>query len=611
MEGVAKIYKINFIQEKMKKGIFIKMKKKILIAAAAFMLAATAATAQSNFVKVSYPNDDKVLVISGNTGEKERVTVRVIALGEDGEEFVSEGNLKLDITKTDVLDNPGLLDYFHAGYSDDAGNYSFTYKTEAESGYLLVTVTAADGEQETVAYEYYSPEFAAEKLGILNEYIINEETDNISSFIKRYAKPLAVDNDYFNNEDDSVYYENIGELLIKGGEIGNKEELKETLRVATARLYAENADEDDVEKMLEDFSEFKIADEVIFKETFKNTITDEVKEKIIKDFSKIDVLTDEEFKEQIEEIIFLGSINYSAWGKIQAVLEENMDLFSSSVESAYNSLSSTKKSNVAKALAKLVQKDEYDSIEDIEADFDDAIDEEKNKKTTTSGGGGGGGGSSSALPATGSSVGSTSKTEQNKEPDKEQQNNTVDTPDEEVKTFADLVKTEWARDAVESLAKRGIISGRSETEFAPDAQIKREEFLAIVVRAFGLMDESAECNFDDVPSDAWYYTAVASAYKAGITKGQSETLFGTGNFITRQDMCVLAMKAAQIAGVTLEEGVLAFEDSDSVSEYAKSYVAAMSNAGIVNGVGSNTFAPKNTANRASAAKIVYELMKLM
>ena len=583
------------------------MSKKFLIAAVAFILSCTSASANSNFVKVSYPEDNKVLVISGNTGEKEKVTVRVLALGEEGEDFVKEGDLKLDITTTDVKDNPGFLDYFHVTTTDDEGNYSFNYKTEGASGYFLITVATEDGEQETIAYEYYSPEFAAEKIAELNDYINKEETDNITAFIKRYAKPLAVDNDYLNDEQNAAYFEKIGELIAESGEVSDKVELREIVRVATARLYAENAELADVEKMLADFSEFELSGEVIFNKTFTSTLTSEAKKKIVKDFAKIDALTDEDFKEQVKEIILLGAVNYSAWGKIQAVIEENEDEFSNSAMSDYKSLSSTKQSNVAKVLAKNVEKSKYEDFSDIDADFDDAVTEEKNKKTTTTGGGGGGGGgsSSSYMPATGSAVGATTNTETVEKTEEKQPSDNTE------KTFTDLVKTEWAREAVESLAEKGIVSGRSETEFAPDAQIKREEFLAIVVRAFGLMDESAECSFEDVPDNAWYYGAVASAYKAGITKGQSETMFGTGSLITRQDMCVLAMKAAECAGVTLPEGTLSFADSDAVSEYAVSYVAAMSQKGIVNGVGDNMFAPKNTATRASAAKIVYELLKLI
>lgn len=42
------------------------------------------------------------------------------------------------------------------------------------------------------------------------------------------------------------------------------------------------------------------------------------------------------------------------------------------------------------------------------------------------------------------------------------------------KTFRDIGKFEWARNAIEVLGSKGIINGMTEDQFVPQAEVKRE-----------------------------------------------------------------------------------------------------------------------------------------
>ena len=568
----------------------------------------------SEFLNVSYPNDDSVLIINGNTGLKGNVSIRVFALGEDGDDFFEgDSNFLDNITENDIRDNPGMLDYFNIIKTDNAGNYEFKYKTTGDSGFYYFTVTAADGKQESMLYEYYSPEYAVEKIAELNVYIQNNEEDKVTEFLNRYTAPLAAENDYFTKIQNESYFSGIAPKIIEGGAVKDKTDLRQRIRIATARVCLENfmipnesQEETETEKMLEYFTEFGLLEDPLYTTTLQKTVTSEVKLMILRDFSGVNAKNDSEMKQQLDDLILLGAVNYSAWGKIQAVIEENIKLFPNSAVSDYNSLSDIKKANVAKEMAEDVAGSGYASLEELKDGFSNAVSKQNTVTVPERPGGSGGGGSSSGgggggyFPTTAVKPDNDEETEDSANPQK---------PDNK-KTFSDLDKAEWSREAVEFLAGEGIISGRSDTEFAPNENITREEFLAIAVRAFGLLDENAKCSFSDVPESAWFYSAVASAYNEGITSGVSDTMFGAGENITRQDMCVLAYKSANIAGITLEEGELSFDDTDEISEYARDCTARMSFAGIVNGVGDNKFAPRDTATRASAAKIIYELLKL-
>lgn len=176
--------------------------------------------------------------------------------------------------------------------------------------------------------------------------------------------------------------------------------------------------------------------------------------------------------------------------------------------------------------------------------------------------------------------------------------------------FADLDGFEWAKEAISYLNLRNIINGFSETQFKPYENVTREQFVKMIVCAFELNDDNAQCNFNDVKSTDWCYPYVATASKYGIVNGISKDLFGCGSYITREDMATILARALSVKGITLKSDVASrFDDHDDISEYAINSVYSMRSHGIINGTSQNNFEPKRNANRAEAAKIIYESIK--
>ena len=91
--------------------------------------------------------------------------------------------------------------------------------------------------------------------------------------------------------------------------------------------------------------------------------------------------------------------------------------------------------------------------------------------------------------------------------------------------------------------------------------------------------------------------------------GISETEFGIGKNVIRQDAALVLYRFAKLIGVEMTAAELDFDDAEEISEYAKEAVSAMYGTGIINGMDNNTFAPKNTITRAQACKMLYEVMK--
>ncbi|MBQ8300754.1 MAG: S-layer homology domain-containing protein, partial [Clostridia bacterium] len=172
--------------------------------------------------------------------------------------------------------------------------------------------------------------------------------------------------------------------------------------------------------------------------------------------------------------------------------------------------------------------------------------------------------------------------------------------------FNDLGDVAWAQEAITKLAAMGAISGRDANTFDPNANITRAEYCQILVNAIGKSQEAADCNFDDVATDAWYYHSVAVASSYGIVSGYGDGNFGPNNLITRRDMALMTMKAAQVEGVNLSAiRTLTFADAAQF-EYAADAVNTLANAGIINGMSETEFAPLANATRAQAAKIIYD-----
>ncbi len=175
--------------------------------------------------------------------------------------------------------------------------------------------------------------------------------------------------------------------------------------------------------------------------------------------------------------------------------------------------------------------------------------------------------------------------------------------------FSDIEDVPWANEAIEALYFARIINGKTDTQFAPNDFVKREEFAKILTGAFKMNLVDDEFVFEDVTETDWSYPYVKTAYLAGITKGISEKKFGIGQNITRQDACVMIYKAIEVSGYSIDgDGSTSFADGTKIADYAAEAVERLTESGIVNGYDDGTFRPYANMTRAEAAKLIYFVM---
>ncbi len=180
--------------------------------------------------------------------------------------------------------------------------------------------------------------------------------------------------------------------------------------------------------------------------------------------------------------------------------------------------------------------------------------------------------------------------------------------------FNDISNYAWAEKAINDLAELKIINGIGGGKFAPQNNVKRADFLIMLMNALGIKAKDNASGFADVDSSKYYANAVTAAQSLGIAAGDDKGNFRPEEFISRQDMMVLAYRALVEKGHELEsEGVDSlskFNDKEDISEYAKEALNAMVSQKIVNGTGNN-IEPKNNTTRAQSAVIIHNILKFI
>ena len=106
-------------------------------------------------------------------------------------------------------------------------------------------------------------------------------------------------------------------------------------------------------------------------------------------------------------------------------------------------------------------------------------------------------------------------------------------------TFAD-VANHWAKDAIDDMGSRTVVTGVGNGNYEPDRNITRAEFAAIVIRAQGLNTGMGSSSFTDVASDAWYYGYIQTAVGYGIIDGYGDGTFGPRDTITREQAMTMS-----------------------------------------------------------------------
>lgn len=180
-------------------------------------------------------------------------------------------------------------------------------------------------------------------------------------------------------------------------------------------------------------------------------------------------------------------------------------------------------------------------------------------------------------------------------------------------SFTDITGVkDWAGRQISVAAAKGIIDGRAEGQFVPNASVTRAEFAKLVVTALGLESATAKESFTDVDAKSWYQPYVAAAAEAGLINGRAEGIFAPEATITRAELATIAARALEkvksYKPVAQTDAALAvFKDAADVHATLKSGVAFATEQGLVVGQDEALFNPNASTTRAEAAVVIYRL----
>lgn len=146
------------------------------------------------------------------------------------------------------------------------------------------------------------------------------------------------------------------------------------------------------------------------------------------------------------------------------------------------------------------------------------------------------------------------------------------------------------------VARPAYFSGYPNGKFLPKKAMSRAEVSAVFARvASGKKELAGFTSFKDVDDSQWFAASVGYMEKRGLISGYKDGTFKPHQSITRAEF---ARILAAYADLTPTEGT-SFTDVKS-NHWAKGYIGAVQEAGLMSGVGKGRFAPSAKITRQEA-----------
>ena len=175
--------------------------------------------------------------------------------------------------------------------------------------------------------------------------------------------------------------------------------------------------------------------------------------------------------------------------------------------------------------------------------------------------------------------------------------------------FRDVKKRDWFYFSVKFAYDFGLMKGTAEMEFSPDSYVTRAMFVMIIYR-MEKEPQAGDSVFMDVEVNGYYGKAVAWANANGIVSGVSKDRFAPNDPITREQMATILYRYANYKGYDTESnGNTAYNDSSSISGYARNAVSWAAANLLMKGNADGSFSPNENTTRAQAAAVFTRMLE--
>lgn len=183
-------------------------------------------------------------------------------------------------------------------------------------------------------------------------------------------------------------------------------------------------------------------------------------------------------------------------------------------------------------------------------------------------------------------------------------------------TFTD-VTNHWGKKFIDTMVNKQIIAGYVDGTFKPRNNVTRAEFVSILVNALGVKTVGASSyGFTDVASGKWYSDAINSAAQLGLIAGKGDKTFSPDATITRQEAASVVANALKfvakpvtVTGTESTSLYAPYNDKAKVADWAKENVAIAIKSGIILGVSPTALNPVGTSSRAEAVTMLSNFLE--
>jgi len=186
-------------------------------------------------------------------------------------------------------------------------------------------------------------------------------------------------------------------------------------------------------------------------------------------------------------------------------------------------------------------------------------------------------------------------------------------PQEIKRLFTDVCDDDWFYENVKYVVDNKLMNGVSKDEFAPHNTLTRAMLVTVLYRNAGQPTVNKSIPFDDVDMGSYYADAVVWAKQNGIVNGVSETRFAPDANITREQIATIIHRYAQYKGYDVSVGentnIFSYDDASNISDYAVSSMKYVVGSALMKGKTNTTLNPLDNATRAEIAAILQRFIK--
>ena len=172
-------------------------------------------------------------------------------------------------------------------------------------------------------------------------------------------------------------------------------------------------------------------------------------------------------------------------------------------------------------------------------------------------------------------------------------------------TYSDVKKDDWHYEAVKYAFENNLMQG-TENGFEPDEKMTRAMLVTVLYRLESPVEKSQFSDFLDIEEGAWYEDSVLWAAEKKIVTGVSDTEFAPNQELSREQMAVILYRYAKSIGINTENtsNLNEYKDQEEISDWALDAFVWANSVNLINGIGENELSPKASATRAQIATIL-------